>query len=70
MTIRPDANSTPWSISSVPTKGRRSGLPGRLRTGCLVNELTAIANASQARLYQATNPLTIRAVFQQVISNF
>jgi Ca-activated chloride channel family protein len=35
-----------------------------------VNELTAIANASQARLYQATNPLTIRAVFQQVISNF
>ena len=35
-----------------------------------VDELTAIANASQARLYQATNPLTIRAVFQQVISNF
>ena len=35
-----------------------------------INELTAIANASQARLYQATNPLTIRAVFQQVISNF
>ena len=35
-----------------------------------INELTAIANASQARLYQATNPLTIRAVFLQVISNF
>jgi Ca-activated chloride channel family protein len=35
-----------------------------------IDELTAIANASQARLYQATNPLTIRAVFQQVISNF
>ena len=35
-----------------------------------IEELTAIANASQARLYQATNPLTIRAVFQQVISNF
>ncbi|HEX5723623.1 MAG TPA: extracellular solute-binding protein [Acidimicrobiia bacterium] len=35
-----------------------------------VEELTAIANASAARLYQATNPLTIEAVFQQVISNF
>ena len=30
----------------------------------------AAANASAARLYQATNPLTIEAVFQQVISNF
>jgi Ca-activated chloride channel family protein len=35
-----------------------------------ITELTAIATASQARLYQATNPLTIEAVFQQVISNF
>ncbi|HSL26109.1 MAG TPA: extracellular solute-binding protein [Acidimicrobiia bacterium] len=35
-----------------------------------IEELTAIATASQARLYQATNPLTIRQVFQQVISNF
>ena len=35
-----------------------------------VEELTAIANASAARLYQATNPLTIEQVFQQVISNF
>jgi Ca-activated chloride channel family protein len=35
-----------------------------------IEELTAIANASAARLYQATNPLTIEAVFQQVISNF
>jgi len=35
-----------------------------------VDELSAIANASRARLYQATNPLTIEQVFQQVISNF
>jgi Ca-activated chloride channel family protein len=35
-----------------------------------IDELTAIANASQARLYQATNPLTIQQVFLQVISNF
>jgi Ca-activated chloride channel family protein len=35
-----------------------------------VDELTAIASASRARLYQATNPLTIEQVFQQVISNF
>lgn len=35
-----------------------------------ITELTAIANASAARLYQATNPLTIDQVFQQVISNF
>lgn len=35
-----------------------------------IEELTAIANASQARLYQATNPLTIQQVFLQVISNF
>jgi Ca-activated chloride channel family protein len=35
-----------------------------------VEELTAIAEASAARLYQATNPLTIEQVFQQVISNF
>ena len=35
-----------------------------------VDELGAIATASRARLYQATNPLTIEQVFQQVISNF
>ena len=35
-----------------------------------VDELTEIANASAARLYSATNPLTIVQVFQQVISNF
>jgi Ca-activated chloride channel family protein len=35
-----------------------------------ITELTAIATASRARLYQATNPLTIEQVFQQVISNF
>jgi Ca-activated chloride channel homolog len=35
-----------------------------------VDALTAITNASQARLYKATNPLTIEAVFQQVVSNF
>ena len=35
-----------------------------------VDTLQAITNASQARLYKATNPLTIEAVFQQVVSNF
>jgi Ca-activated chloride channel family protein len=35
-----------------------------------VATLQAIANASQARLYKATDPLTIERVFQQVISNF
>lgn len=35
-----------------------------------VASLQAIADASQARLYRATDPLTIEAVFQQVISNF
>lgn len=35
-----------------------------------IDELSAIAAASRARLYQATNPLTIEQVFQQVISNF
>jgi Ca-activated chloride channel family protein len=35
-----------------------------------IDELTAIAQASRARLYTATNPLTIEQVFQQVISNF
>lgn len=35
-----------------------------------VATLQAITDASQARLYKATNPLTIEAVFQQVISNF
>lgn len=35
-----------------------------------VATLQSIADASQARLYKATNPLTIEAVFQQVISNF
>ncbi len=34
------------------------------------DELTAIANASRARLYLATNPLTIERVFEQVVSNF
>ena len=35
-----------------------------------VDALRQIAEASQARLYQATDPSTIGAVFQQVISNF
>lgn len=35
-----------------------------------IDELTAIATATQARLYQATDPLTIQQVFLQVISNF
>ncbi|MFH1330445.1 MAG: extracellular solute-binding protein [Actinomycetota bacterium] len=35
-----------------------------------VDTLQAITDASQARLYKATNPLTIEAVFQQVVSNF
>ncbi|HEY7564714.1 MAG TPA: extracellular solute-binding protein [Acidimicrobiia bacterium] len=39
-------------------------------TDASIEELTAIANASQARLYQATNPLTIQQVILQVISNF
>jgi len=32
--------------------------------------LQAITDASQARLYKATDPLTIERVFQQVVSNF
>lgn len=35
-----------------------------------VDELRAIANASRARLYLATDPLTIERVFEQVVSNF
>jgi Ca-activated chloride channel family protein len=35
-----------------------------------IQDLTAITNASRARLYQATDPLTIERVFEQVISNF
>ncbi|MCU0281425.1 MAG: substrate-binding and VWA domain-containing protein [Acidimicrobiia bacterium] len=35
-----------------------------------VATLQAITNASQARLYKATDPLTIERVFQQVVSNF
>jgi Ca-activated chloride channel family protein len=35
-----------------------------------VDELTAIADASRARLYRATDPLTIERVFAQLISNF
>lgn len=35
-----------------------------------ITELTEIANASRARVYTATDPLTIERVFQQVISNF
>ena len=35
-----------------------------------VDELAAIADASRARLYRATDPLTIERVFQQVVSNF
>jgi len=35
-----------------------------------VEALGAIAEATSARLYQATDPLTIERVFQQVVSNF
>jgi Ca-activated chloride channel family protein len=35
-----------------------------------IDELNAIAQASRARAYSATDPLTIERVFQQVISNF
>ena len=35
-----------------------------------VEALRAIAEASQAKLYTATDPLTIERVFEQVISNF
>jgi Ca-activated chloride channel family protein len=35
-----------------------------------VDALQAIAEASQAKLYTATDPLTIERVFEQVISNF
>jgi Ca-activated chloride channel family protein len=35
-----------------------------------VATLQAITDASQARLYKATDPLTIERVFQQVVSNF
>ncbi|MDH4119465.1 MAG: VWA domain-containing protein [Acidimicrobiia bacterium] len=35
-----------------------------------VDALRQIAEASQARLYQATDPRTIEAVFEQVVSNF
>jgi Ca-activated chloride channel family protein len=35
-----------------------------------VKTLQAITDASQARLYKATDPLTIERVFQQVVSNF
>jgi Ca-activated chloride channel homolog len=35
-----------------------------------IDALTRIAEASQARLYQATDPRTIEAVFEQVVSNF
>ncbi len=35
-----------------------------------IAELTTIANASRARVYTASDPLTIERVFQQVISNF
>ncbi len=38
--------------------------------GASIEELTQIANASRARVYTATDPLTIERVFQQVISNF
>jgi Ca-activated chloride channel family protein len=39
-------------------------------TDASISELTQIANASRARVYTATDPLTIERVFQQVISNF
>jgi Ca-activated chloride channel family protein len=35
-----------------------------------VEALQAISDASQARLYKATDPLTIESVFEAVISNF
>ena len=35
-----------------------------------VDALQAIADATQARLYQATDPSTIGQVFEQVVSNF
>jgi Ca-activated chloride channel family protein len=35
-----------------------------------LDALRAIAESSQARLYQATDPTTIRQVFEQVVSNF
>jgi Ca-activated chloride channel family protein len=35
-----------------------------------VDALEQIAAASQARLYRATDPNTIGAVFEQVVSNF
>lgn len=38
--------------------------------GASIDELTQIANASRARVYTASDPLTIERVFQQVISNF
>ena len=39
-------------------------------TDASIPELTEIANASRARVYTASDPLTIERVFQQVISNF
>jgi Ca-activated chloride channel family protein len=39
-------------------------------TDASMDQLTAIATASQARAYSAADPLTIERVFQQVISNF
>ena len=38
--------------------------------GADVEALTRIAEASQARLYQATDPRTFEAVYEQVVSNF
>jgi Ca-activated chloride channel family protein len=38
--------------------------------GADLEALTAIANASQARVYDASDPLTIERVFEAVISNF
>lgn len=35
-----------------------------------IAELQAIADATSARLYKATDPLTIEEVFEQVVSNF
>ena len=39
-------------------------------SGADIEALTAIANASQARVYDASDPLTIERVFEAVISNF
>ncbi len=39
-------------------------------SGADMDALTAIANASQARVYDASDPLTIERVFEAVISNF